>query len=158
MTSTKPFLTTIKTYKFNSFAELLHKVLAIKNISQENLAIMVDKDPAQVSKWVTGAINKPSANTVFVISAALDVQITRLKEGYELTIEAHDDDVDKQLEAVAKTGRVDLSDDLTSAQIRDKLWNYLQKRMQRLSKQIASYSQEMQEIRQMHDLLDLYKK
>lgn len=154
-------MTTTQTYKFKTFADLLVKALHIKDLTQYEFAQMVDKDPAQVSKWISGTIKKPSTSTVFIISAALDVQIRSTKDGYELTIDADDGNeglpADVSPPEEAKAAGIDITDDLTSKQIREKIRNHLQTRMQRLGEQISSYSQEMQEIKRMLDLLDLYE-
>ncbi len=60
--------------------ELLNRikvVLAEKNMSNKQLAEMLGKDPAVVSKWVTNT-NQPNVETLIQIAKVLKVSVDEL--------------------------------------------------------------------------------
>ena len=52
-------------------------VLAEKNMTNKQLAELLGKDPAVVSKWVTNT-NQPNLETIILIAKALEVSVDEL--------------------------------------------------------------------------------
>lgn len=126
------------TIKFNSFADLIRNTINIRGLTQYEFAQLIDKDPAQVSKWVNGGIENPSTNTLHLISEALDVEVLRLSDGYQLTYVIKGQ---SNREASGEEGVNDIpSESMLDKDGMEMFIEYLQQRMIQLSNEMQDIS------------------
>lgn len=126
------------TIKFNSFADLIRNTINIRGLTQYQFAQLIDKDPAQVSKWVNGGIENPSTNTLHLISEALDVEVLRLSDGYQLTYVIKNQ---SNQEASDEEGVNDIpSEGMLDKDGMEMFIEYLQQRMIQLSNEMQDIS------------------